>query len=235
MSFERKDIINRIKFLIQDGAGFLDTGSLDTAISAAVNIYSRDIPQVKISDLAGDGIAYSWNVPTDWQEDFSAIKAVEYPQGEDPAIYLESEEWVIYLDLVATVKTLKFRLLNIIPTASETVRLIYTAPHSVPATGNATIRDVDGEAFSHLAAALCLRALAAKHAQSSESTIGADSVDWSSKVDQYISLAKEYESLYRNHIGKGEEAQVKAGSAIQDMDIRFAWGSDFVFHPRRWR
>ena len=235
MAYERKDIINRVKFLIQDGAGFLDTASLDTAISAAVNIYSRDVPQVKINDLAGDGSAYSWNVPSDWGEDFSAIKAVEFPQGENPAEFLEDEDWVIYYDLVATVKTLKFRLINITPTASQTVRLIYTAPHEVPTTGNATIRDVDGEAFSYLAAALCLRALAAKHAQSSDTTMSADAVDWGGKVDQYITLAKEYENLYRNHIGKGDKVQVKAGSAIQDMDTSYAWGADFVFHPRKWR
>ena len=235
MAYERKDIISRIKFLIQDGAGFMDTASLDTAIEAAVNIYSRDIPQIKINDFTGDGLAYSWAVPSDWQEEFSAVKAVEYPQGENPAEYLEDDEWTIYYDLVDNVKTLKFRLIDITPSATETIRLLYTAPHTVPAAGSVTIRDVDGEAFCHLTASLCLRALAAKHTQSSESTIGADSVDWSSKVQQYIDLAKEYESLYRNHLGKGDDQPVKAGSAIQDMDTRFAWGADFVFHPRKWR
>ena len=224
----------KLDALLQDKAGVLSQGDKDRFIQGdAVAIYSKDRPQIKRADYSGDGTLYMFDVPSDWIEDFSRIESVEYPQGNDPADYLEDNDWVFYRTVESSVEKLKIRLLGIIPTAGQTMRVIYTTLHSIPTSATGTIPDADFDAVANLAASLCCRALATKYAQSSESTIGADSVDWADKGRLYTELADKLLTLYREHVGRGED--VKAAGKIQDMDTSYAWGADFMFHPRKWR
>lgn len=179
--------------LIQDDAGFLDTTEIDGFIqNQATTHYSRHKPYFHIVDLTGNG-TYSYEIAsgtfTYWKDEFSEIKWVRYPADEyqDPADEkIPREEFTIYEN--TTTKYLRFTTIS--PSSGKTIRVKYSAPHSVPATGNTTIYDADLGAFYNLAGAYCCIAMANKTAQNKDTTIGADAVAYRDKSDIYNSRAK---------------------------------------------
>ena len=97
-----------------------------------------------------------------------------------------------------------------------------------------TIPESDQDAVGNLAASLCSHALASYYAQTSDSTIGADSVNYRTKSQDYTSRAKEQKKIYLDHIGL-KEGDVAPASVVKDLDIDYPGGSDRLTHPRKWR
>jgi hypothetical protein len=91
------------------------------------------------------------------------------------------------------------------------------------------------------AAALCCQALAAKYAQTSDSSISADAVNYRTKSQEYLSLAKELRKRYDEQVGiqgsdSGSSANasgVAAALSIGDMELRQGSGVDRLTHRRR--
>ena len=77
-----------------------------------------------------------------------------------------------------------------------------------------TVPDNDLDAVANLAAANCLRRLAAVYGQTSDPTIMADSVNYRSKTDEFRRLADAFEQQYNDHLGIGKDAPVSAACAI---------------------
>jgi hypothetical protein len=97
-----------------------------------------------------------------------------------------------------------------------------------------TIPESDQDALCNLAASLCSGALASAYAQTSDSTITADSVDHKSKSQEYASRAKMQKQNYLNHLGL-KEGDVAPASAVYDTDTNYPWGGDRLTHPKRYR
>ena len=95
-----------------------------------------------------------------------------------------------------------------------------------------TIPAIDEDAVANLAASLCSGALASNYAQTSDSTITADSVDHKSKGQEYASRARIQEQNYLNHIGL-KKGDVAPASIVKDFDIDYPWGGDRLTHPRK--
>src|SRR5262245_35852049 len=84
---------------IQDGAGKLSADELKAAIEEALGgRYSKDRPRGVVADLTGSGAQSEWSVSTIafWQEGFSQIAQIEYPQGQVPATILDNGDWTLY-------------------------------------------------------------------------------------------------------------------------------------------
>lgn len=97
-----------------------------------------------------------------------------------------------------------------------------------------TVPQIHEDALCNLAASLCSGALASAYAQTSDSTITADSVDHMSKSREYAARAKVQKQNYLDQIGI-KEGEVPPASVIKDIKTNYPGGSDRLTHPKRWR
>lgn len=219
------DFNARVDSLLLDDADWLTSSRVDENIVAAAKLYSLHKPLVKVDEFAGDG-GYDYDLPDDWIQGFSRISQVEYPYDEQNPSIVPKEEWTIFLKLVGSTQTYVLRFLDTSPTASDSVRVTYTIPHSILA-GSSTVHQNDVEAVCHLATSLCLRAIASKMLQTSQPTIAADAVSYAAKSSAAASRAKEFFQSYLVAMGLTEEV---AATGIKEFDTGFVWGEEYLVH-----
>lgn len=174
------------------------------AIAAALASYSKHRPREVVFDLVGNG-GSDLALPAGWVAEFSRILAVEYPVGENPPHLLATDEWSLY----RSPQGYQLRLRWDNPAAGESVRLTYTAPRT-----ETELPAGDLDAVASLAAAICLRTLAALYGQTSDPTIQADVVNYRSKTDEFRRLAEAMEERYNLHLGIDPKGGAPAASAV---------------------
>ena len=223
---------------LQDPEQKLGPADRDVCLRQAIlQRFSKDRPQELVSDVAGNGTA-DLPLPTHasgtFDEIFSKITQIEYPIGAVPETLLtEGDDWGMY----RTPSALKVRLVSARPTASENVRMTWSAQHK---DDGSTVPDSDFEAVVDWAASLALELLAAGYAKTGDSTLGADTVNYRSKSQEYVALSKVMKRRYLNHFGMSEgdigQGGVKPAIGIGEVDGSVAGsGADRLTHPRRWR
>lgn len=214
----RQTIIETVKTLLKtDGLPRefgVEEADYAELVGAALARYSRDRPLAAFADFAGDGAAFDFDLPGDWDDSLSAVRAVEYPQGERTPSRLERRDWTIY---AKGTPARKLRLLRHVPRRGERVRLFYTIAHEAD-DARASVPESDLIAVAQLAAAEGCHLLARRFAQSAPPTLAADSVDYPGKSGEYARLAKELERKYQNHVGRGEGEPAGAAGASLDWD-----------------
>lgn len=181
---------------IQDDATKLSSGEVAAAIEEAIaGRYSKDRPRLVVADLAGNGAAYDFALTSisGWDEGFSQIRSIEYPRGEATPTYLDSSDWSIYAS--PTSRSLRFPAPL---TNGSYARITFTAPHALDAS---TLPVSELYTIGVLAAALAARRLAAVYAQTGDSSIVADTVNYRSKSAEYLALARHLEQDYQNYLG----------------------------------
>lgn len=212
----------RVDNIIKDTATHLASGEIDDHIGAAIDIYSQDRPLKKVKEYTGDG-NYDYDLPDDWIDNFSVIvDDIEYPTGSQDPSYLQYNEWI----LRQTASTTQLRFLTVTPSASQGFNIKYTTVHVIG--DSSTVYTHDEEPFSMLAASLCLRALANRYAQSSDSTIAADVVTYRTKPDIYASRAKDLVEIYKNHIIT--TSPQKPSVFVKEFDTTYPWGGRRLTH-----
>lgn len=197
----------------------------DRHIAAALLRYGKHRPGTTVADVTGDG-THDYATPTGWVDEFSSIMSIEYPVGDVPETLLDEDDYKIY----QTTSAKKIRLLNDAPPATETFRVAFTVPRTAT-----TVPAGDVDALSWLAAALCLEELANAFAQTGDSTINADVVNYHSKSSEFASRAKRLMQLYKEHMGFKDDDTAPAASVIRDFDQKYPGGLDRLTHPRRAR
>lgn len=231
------EIQTKVSSRIQDKAGRLSTtpltGDVARCILAALEQYGKDRPLVVVLEIEGAG-AFDYPVAdlAGFVDGFSSIERIVYPYDEDD----QSDE---ALDAEAyTIKRLPaglvLRFLEASPAEAESFLVEFTRPHTLDAS-TSTVPAADDEALADLAAAHCCEELAAHYAQSTDSSISADSVDRRSQSAEYRALAKVYANRYADKVGKGE-AKPKAAGRHVEVDRGFAGRrrEDYLFHGRRY-
>lgn len=227
----RQDYITAIGHLV---GGELPLGEAERifAINAALKKYSGHRPRIVAEDEAGNAsFDYALSLLADWIEGFSTIKSVEYPvdDTEAAASILQEDAWQIYRKPSGKV----LRLLEDTPEATESLRITYTALHTCTDAA-CTVPSYDEEALQILAASIFCDMLAAYFAQTSDSSIQADSVDHKSKASEYAARARAYRKMYFDHLGI-KEGETPAASITKDQDMAGSWGADKMTHGRRYR
>lgn len=231
-------LLPNIKLLVNDTVGKLVYSTdYDTLIAQAVRgRYSQDRPLIKAKDYSGDGSTYAFDLPPatgtpayyGWVDGFSSVVSLEYPTGNRPQTFLDSRE--IRIDFISAT-TKKLLLDETTPGAGKTMRLRYTTRRET----ETDVLSTDMDAVIKLAASLCCRALAGLYAQTSDSTIGADVVNYRTKSQEYTSLADKYEKDYVQQISGTKDEAVKAASGTVNWDASLQGGYDYITHPRRYR
>lgn len=197
----------------------------DRHIAAALERYSKHRPKVDVVDITGDG-THDYATPTGWIDEFSSIVSVEYPVGDVPESLLDADDYKIY----QTTSAKKVRLINDAPPATETFRVSFTVPRTAT-----TVPSGDVDAVAKLAASFCLEELANAFAQTGDSTIGADVVNYHSKSSEFAARAKRLMQLYKEHMGLKDGDTAPAAAVIRDFDQKYPGGLDRLTHPRRAR
>lgn len=181
--------------LKQPTPAILSQTELDNIISVqAIQIYTKYKPYIKTVDLSANG-SYSYTINTTnfpgWTEGLSYIKFIEYPAGEyqNPKdAEIPDDEYEIYL----SGSTRYLRFLDETP-SSGTIRVKFTTMHAIGATANnTTVYDIDFSAFCDLCAALACKDIASKYSHFTDSTIGADAVEYRTKGDMWASRSKSF-------------------------------------------
>lgn len=192
-------------------------------VFAALARYSQDRPRRAWQDYAGDGAAYDFALPADWDRALSVAEGVEYPRGQREAAYLQRRDWTIYAPGTSAEK---LRLLHHTPGGGETARLFYTLPHMAD-QNTTTVPASDEKAVGWLGAAEGCHVLARRFAQTSVPTLSADAVDHLSKAAEYTRLGKELERKYQAHVGQASGAS----GATLDWDESLSQGrGDYLTH-----
>lgn len=227
----REDYIVAIDQFVQ-GEIPLDDADKILAIGMAMKRYSKHKPRIVVEDETGDGgFDYAISDLASWADDFSVIRAVEYPVDDDdetPDI-LQDDIWGIYEKPAGKV----LRFLEDKPTASESFRVTYTALHTCTDSA-CSVSAYDEEALQALCAAFFLDMLSTYYAQSQDSTIDADSVDHSSKAREYGARAARYRKVYCEHMGI-QEGKAGPASVTRDQDKKASWQSEGLTHPKKYR
>ncbi len=220
--------------LLQNQGSALKDDAKAQAFREALSRYNRDAPLAVWEDFSGNGTAYQFSFTGDFAVGFSQIKSVEYPTGERPQRYLVASDYHVYQSNATTVV---LELPYNTPGAGETVRVVYTARHTIEDLDTATattIPEWHEEALVTLAASRMLARLAGRFIHEQDSTIDADATNRSSKDESAAKRSRALEQDYRDLMGirKG----VVPGMVTIDWDTSLSGsGVDHLTHPRRWQ
>jgi hypothetical protein len=223
---------------IQDQAAKLTQQDVDAYVTQAISQrYSQDRPQEVVTDVVADGSAdlplpaSGGNGPV-FEIGFSIVEQLEYPIGDVPETIILDSEWRMYQSPTGT----KIRMLSTVPPNAALVRVSWSARHT---DNGSTVPLQDFEAVTDFAASLCAEALAAIYAQTRDNTVAADVVNYRTKSQEYLGLAKALRQRYYNAMGITEGAQGAAQQgpaiALGDMDNTLQAGVDRLIHSKHTR
>jgi hypothetical protein len=186
------DFVTEVMGKVKDSAHQLDDpADFESGIGEALKRYSNDRARILVADIPGAG-THDYPLPAGWNDGFSTVDSVEYPAGQVPECILDPRDYRLYQDP----EGLKLRILSTTPGEGTTIRLSFTALHSM-----VTVPEVDQDAVVNLAASFCLRRLAALFLQTGEPMINADVVNYRSKGDEATRRANDLEKQYKNYLG----------------------------------
>jgi hypothetical protein len=218
--------------VLGDTAGKLPAGRRDVLLTQAIlQRYSKDRPRELATDIAGNGtslLALPSSGGDTFEVGFSSVRQIEFPIGSVPPDILLDEDWRLYRDPA----TLKIMILSTTPSASDSLRVTWTARHN---KDGSTVPDADFEAVCDYSVALCYAALAELYTQTGDPSMQADVVNYRSKNQEYLSLAKAAEKRYFNHLGiepSADGAETGAAIAAGSLHETMGWGGDRLTHPR---
>jgi len=120
------------------------------------------------------------------------------------------------------------------PGPEDTMRVLWTASH---AANGSTIPGKDFYAVVDYASSLALESLAATYVQTGDPSIAADVVNYRSKSQEYLSLAKAIRKRYFTHMGVEESDTSGGGEAAPSLAIGNQWleqnsGVDRLVHGK---
>ncbi len=166
------------------------------AIELALFRYSSDRPRIAKETAEFKGLPVL-SLPQDWQADFSRVLDIRTDGGARVDFDVSGEKIVI----------------NGFVKAGEKIVITYTLPHILTETQD-TIPFVDREAVANWAAAFLLDGMAAGYAGAIAATISSDSVEHSSKANNYHAQAAACRKFYRDHLGLDDKRNTAAGTTV---------------------
>ncbi len=187
----------------------VDPTDYETLIKEAVKEYSERRPLQKTVKNTGDGTG-SFSLPSDWEQEFSFIKEIEYPIDNFPPEKIDRKHWAV--EQIDTGWTVRFYYSGY-PGQGEFYYVRYFIRHTVD-DASSTIPLADKDAVCNLAASLCCQALAEKYGQTSEPNMEADVVAYRTRGDEFAARAKELRELYDKKI----KSNVNAVRGDYDME-----------------
>ena len=231
------DFVAEIPNVLSDDSGRI-TSSLASFVKRAIlERYSQDAPLEIISDVAGNGTNYlplpvapgTGSLPV-WESNFSVIKQIEFPVGQQPPqLVLDSDLLIYHTPGKPDTILIDFDT----PSADETCRVTWTARHLVDGS---TVPDKDFYAVVDFAASLGAERLASFYVGTGDASLNADVVNYRSKSSEMLSIAKALRKRYYNHMGIDEgatgDAEVAPAFALGNQYLNQNSGVDRLVHDK---
>jgi len=205
-------------------------------VQAITQRYSKDAPLEIVSDIEGNGTnLLPLPVPPDGVEalfdpTFSVLRSLEFPVGQMPPQFVLDSDFLIYRTPTAYNIYLNFDT----PGPEDIIRATWTSRH---AADGSTVLAKDFYAVVDYASSLALEALAAIYVQTGDASISADVVNYRSKAQEYLQMAKAIRKRYFTHMGVEESSDAGAGEAGPALAIGNQWleqnsGVDRLVHDK---
>jgi len=242
--------LSKIRYRLMDTAAsnplVTDATTLQAAVDNALAKYNRDRPLIVTEDETGAGSPYFVLVGTGallakWVDGFSVISRIEYPAATPsathvPSYLIEGEDFEVGY---RSADKSYLRCITVTPTASQTLRITYTARHTHD-TNTDTVYTQDLEALYDLAAHFACVELATKAASANAPLIQADSASYRDAQLKYKQQADAWLAAYNDKMGiaagaSGSESGVRGGSARADWDSTMQSGYPLMTHWGRRR
>ena len=192
---------------------------------AIIQRYSQDAPLYIVSDIEGNGTnnlplpvapGEGGDLPV-FEPDFSVIETVEYPIGQQPVQFVLDSDIRLYRTPTGYQIMLNFDA----PPVGDSLRVTWTARHLADGS---TVPDKDFYAVVDFAASLAAEKLASFYVGTGDSSIQADVVNYRSKSQEMLNIAKSLRKRYFNHMGIDENA---AGTGDEQTPA-IAFGNQFL-------
>lgn len=213
---------------IQDSDEYLKGNEKENAVTRALRTLSKKNPRLVFELLNDDKVndQNEWELADTWIPGFSKITAVYYPwdttNSPTPPPPLDRLEYSVY---EGPDGAYWFRLNTITPGYEETLRVYYNSVHSLIDSESGdeqttTLKSVvDEDAVIALASGFCLDIMAVRAIAVGDSTIGADTVSYQSRSEQYKGMA----NVFKKQSGLAaylEEETPKGGAAFISIGRR---------------
>ncbi|SDG60720.1 hypothetical protein [Thalassobaculum litoreum] len=221
------DFQDLVDDFVRDDENRITTDDRDAAIALAVARYSEDRPRKIVVDLTAAGGHYL-DLPESWEDGFSQLETLEHPVDQVPPSEISPADWRLYHSPSGTRIMVAFSF-----AAAASVRATHTGRHVLDDEAD-TIPFGAREPVAAYGASILLDQLASATANSSDPTIGADSVDHRSKSQEYAARARAHRNRYLNTFGLTERKNVAHGVVV-DLDLTDSRGRDRLTHPGRYR
>ncbi len=233
------DFIAEFPNVISDDAGRLSSGpdgDVRPALVARAIIqrYSLDSPMEIVSDVEGNGTNYL-DLPVDpknkavFEPNFSILRTIEFPIGQQPPQMVLDSDFRVYRTPQGHQVLINFDT----PGPTESVRMTWTARHL---SDGSTVPDKDFFAVVDFAASLGAEKLASFYVGTGDSTIQADVVNYRSKSQEMLTLAKALRKRYFNHMCIDENSaggdEVKPAFALGNQYLEQNSGVDRLVHDK---
>ena len=173
--------------------------SYEDAINAAMVRYSQLFPRELSEEYLIEASVFEYTLPTNWDNGISSPLSVQYPIDAYPPEFLDVAEGDYFI------RDGKLCFDDNVVTAGETAKLYYTAAHKVTEDNVITVPSVHFEPLCLLAASFISRQIAARYAQLSRRTIGADSADYNIKNQLALKDADEFAKQAYKLLGISED------------------------------
>ena len=157
----------------------IETSAYEAAISAALKEYSNNFPCDANYTLIGITGTSEYALPASWEDGFSYVKDVQFPDDSFPPEYVEKTDYFI--------KDNKICFEEDCPSTGINSKMYYVIPHT-----ESTIPDQHFEAVVLMAASEACKLIAVKYSHTSNKNIGADSVDYKMRSDDFRKNAEAY-------------------------------------------
>lgn len=228
-------LIERTRDLAQDLAMSLSDTQIAEAARQGLAVYSKDAPRHVAEDFTGDGSAWQFEFTGPFVTRQSSIVRVEYPTGERPPCYLAANDWDIYIDVDGTPALI---LTSVTPSPSQTVRVTYSALHTIANLDGATATTIPAHHEHALVCLICaftLQQAANRMTHEMEAPLFQGDVrERGDKAKSASARAEELRKVYQDLVGVSDGPA--PAMAQVDWDTSYAGsGVDHLTHGSRWR
>jgi hypothetical protein len=206
--------------------GLLGTKVIDDLLKSYNGELTKLDPVEVIADITGAATkVYQLSTSlTGWDDEYSNVGSILYPYDatdEDPTAY-DTDYWKVEKRLIGSSTVLALIMRIATPSASETIRVFYTTPHSFGTDDDddTTVPDKNVDAFANLIAGhYIVTHIAGALLQSIDDTITADVVSAQTLSQAAQSVGLEYIKMFYTHFGVDYEAGETSGPA----SARIGW------------
>lgn len=231
------DFTAEIPNVLSDDAGRLKGEYAPFVERAIIQRYSLDAPLEMVSDIKGNGTnllpvpvapGEGNDLPV-FEPNFSVIRTIEYPIGQQPPQFVLDSDLRLYRSPSGYNILLNFDA----PPEDIPLRVTWTARHLVDGS---TVPDKDFFAVVDFAASLAAEKIASFYVGTGDSTMQADVVNYRSKSQEMLNIAKALRKRYFNHMGvdegPGGDNEIAPAIAIGHQFLEQNSGVDRLVHSK---